>query len=1363
MYTNPFCGTRSYYNDEVQFRFEVEDGYRLVCLVVDGDSVYPYSNYYYLYMNGTDHTLVVVSEPIPSYTITFVNEGGGYSYCSNYGTFYDTLSTTVTGGNSLYYYMESYSPDNYNYYYGYIDTNAAQLTHLYIDGVEVPLTYTENDVYRLDVYYGSTYIEYYLYIYANADHTVRAVYGPWGSACLPVRNYGSSQVDGTTRNLYWSAYSSPAGYSVVVEQYEYVEYDENGNWIDAYMPTGVSQTFAVSGDSSSVMLTGLQSGYKYYYTIYSLCGDDNTSNAYVTGNFYQNIWHNFTVINNGGGYLYCYGGANIFDTVTVSGSQYDDIEFSIYTLNPNHPDFEYYGIDTNAAQLVHLYLDGDEIQLEDLDYYDDWENSGAYIYYLYEDFYTDHILEAVYGPFGSACTSVRNFSCNNNSDTTVTLSWDAPITGAQSYQVTLEEYDDNYYYVTNTWSYTTDSTYITINGITPHHEYRATVSVTCGDSTLYPVSRWFYSQQHHTVTLVNNGGGYMYDYYNYNRVYDTIVISVTEGNYFEVAMQSRNPYNYSWWFENYGIDSNAAQLTNLYVNGEEIALTGDTEDLYVQDYGDEQYYYYNFDVYEDVTIEAVYGSWGSLCRPVNSVDVYNVTDSTADVEWYDYDGSRQGNNVKLTNLSTGDSTVLYIPYTGNSWNSYTFTGMQPGTQYEVAVYRVCDSDFISAPVRRQFTTTTLVPVTLMNPDGGYMVYDGYIVGDSTAVSYYVTGEDWASIELASFLPTSPYYTDYFNQYIDATALCLTHLYIDGNELPLTYHDGNDYHLEVYDYLDYADEGYLFYRLNFPLDAPHTIIARFGSWDDVCLSPTSLNSEVLGDSVEMHWNGSASAYSLTLTQYDSNYNAVATTAYTVYGNDTVFTGLEYFTDYGVALVTICDSSVSDTIYRTFRTGGPAITVTLLNPDGGYMVYGDYYIVGDTTTLSGNASDEDWFALGLASFLPTSPFYTESFSTMFDTTALRLTHLYLDGNDLPLVNHNGSDYYLEVYDYLEEADNGYIYYEFYFPLTSSHTVKAYFSSWSDSTEVIVDTFTVTLNVNNAAMGSVTGAGQYADGSVVSIQAIANQGYHFDAWSDGDSNASRTLVVTSDITLTANFAADSTAPVIPDTVYYTVTLNVNDNTMGSVAGAGQYAAGSNATIAATAFEGYYFEAWSDGDSNASRTIVVDADITLTANFAADSTAPVIPDTVYYTVTLNVNDSTMGSVAGAGQYVAGSSATITATAFEGYHFVNWSDGDNNASRTIVVDADITLTAIFAADSSADGIDDIDLAGFTVTVRDGQIVVRFDGQTTDDVAAYDVAGRRIDAEHNATSGEVRLAVPATGVYLVRVGGYPARKVVVVK
>lgn len=65
-------------------------------------------------------------------------------------------------------------------------------------------------------------------------------------------------------------------------------------------------------------------------------------------------------------------------------------------------------------------------------------------------------------------------------------------------------------------------------------------------------------------------------------------------------------------------------------------------------------------------------------------------------------------------------------------------------------------------------------------------------------------------------------------------------------------------------------------------------------------------------------------------------------------------------------------------------------------------------------------------------------------------------------------------------------------------------------------------------------------------------------------------------------------------------------------------------------------------------------------------------------YTVSLAADPSDGGTVSGAGSYSYGSSVTIKATPADNYLFVKWSDGSQQAVRTISITRDYSLTATF-------------------------------------------------------------------------------------
>lgn len=72
-------------------------------------------------------------------------------------------------------------------------------------------------------------------------------------------------------------------------------------------------------------------------------------------------------------------------------------------------------------------------------------------------------------------------------------------------------------------------------------------------------------------------------------------------------------------------------------------------------------------------------------------------------------------------------------------------------------------------------------------------------------------------------------------------------------------------------------------------------------------------------------------------------------------------------------------------------------------------------------------------------------------------------------------------------------------------------------------------------------------------------------------------------------------------------------------------------------------------------------------------------------YTLALSC-DSLHGTVIGAGTYSAGESVQISASPASGYEFVQWSDGITSATRNVVVNSNMSLTATFRSTGSGSG-----------------------------------------------------------------------------
>ena len=328
--------------------------------------------------------------------------------------------------------------------------------------------------------------------------------------------------------------------------------------------------------------------------------------------------------------------------------------------------------------------------------------------------------------------------------------------------------------------------------------------------------------------------------------------------------------------------------------------------------------------------------------------------------------------------------------------------------------------------------------------------------------------------------------------------------------------------------------------------------------------------------------------------------------------------------------------------------------------------------------------------------------------------------------------------------------------FYVLNETFTFTAYFAA--DSVPVDTNTYYhITLLNADTLMGTVAPSDSVVAGYPFTAYATPYEGYHFTAWTGlaGDTVSTTNpyiFIPTEDVTLIAHFAVDST-PVV-DTVYYTITVNY-DATMGTVTGEGRYLEGTIVTLRATANTGYEFRGWVNGTDTVVRTaeytFTLNADVTLTAAFAA------LP--VYYTVTGQANDPTMGTVTGSGPYEEGATATLVAQAYDGYHFVNWSNGETTPTITFTVTEDVTVIAYFEADEPQ-AIDETDMENVTIYSAETSIIVRgAEGKT---VNVYDINGRTVSTK-TAAAETVEFRMNATGVYLVKVGNAPAKRVLVVR
>ena len=232
---------------------------------------------------------------------------------------------------------------------------------------------------------------------------------------------------------------------------------------------------------------------------------------------------------------------------------------------------------------------------------------------------------------------------------------------------------------------------------------------------------------------------------------------------------------------------------------------------------------------------------------------------------------------------------------------------------------------------------------------------------------------------------------------------------------------------------------------------------------------------------------------------------------------------------------------------------------------------------------------------------------------------------------------------------------------------------------------------------------------------IEAVANYGYHFVQWNDGNTDNPRNIVVTEDVTYTAEFAANT----------YVVTTAVHEEIMGNVTGAGEYLYTEEATLTAVANEFYRFVQWSDGVTDNPRSVVVEKDSLFIAEFEIE--------------TFNV-------VAASGEPEKGRVKIIlVAEPIEGFEFLEWSDGNTENPRAFYPTEDIEVYAYFQVKSSTPtDIESSMISQARVWGNSGTLHV--EGANTD-YYVLDAAGKLI---YQGRQSEISLPV---GVYLVTIAG----------
>ena len=272
----------------------------------------------------------------------------------------------------------------------------------------------------------------------------------------------------------------------------------------------------------------------------------------------------------------------------------------------------------------------------------------------------------------------------------------------------------------------------------------------------------------------------------------------------------------------------------------------------------------------------------------------------------------------------------------------------------------------------------------------------------------------------------------------------------------------------------------------------------------------------------------------------------------------------------------------------------------------------------------------------------------------------------------------------------------------------------------------TFAATLLCAATLMAQTPQTEVEADcGDQVTITAEPEPGYHFVRWDDDNTNPVRLVDVTGDRTYYAYFAINQYTITFKnwnDTVLQTAVYNHGDVVSVPIptkTGDAQYTytfdhwtpnvnytaeADAEYTAVFTSTVNKYtitFKNWDGGILEAKEweygaipsytgtpTRPADAENTYTFSGWDHSISSVTGEDTYiaqfngaknsYTLTVSGEH---GTTTGSGTFQYGTTQPITATPDACYHFVQWSNGDTNASTTILIEGPTSVTAIFEKD----------------------------------------------------------------------------------
>lgn len=400
---------------------------------------------------------------------------------------------------------------------------------------------------------------------------------------------------------------------------------------------------------------------------------------------------------------------------------------------------------------------------------------------------------------------------------------------------------------------------------------------------------------------------------------------------------------------------------------------------------------------------------------------------------------------------------------------------------------------------------------------------------------------------------------------------------------------------------------------------------------------------------------------------------------------------------------------------------------------------------------NSSPEQFRVLASATGKATSNF-TDTLATFNVTTsAWQLCDLLVPLNTryVAIDYYSNYQYYLYVDDIvlsdtaINQHDTTYLHIHDTLVRTVYDTVVSYFNDTvyytivDTATHMVYDTNyvelaykTLTVVPNQANRGRAAGSGTFPEGSVVEICAIPREGFEFVRWQDNNRDNPRQVTVRANMTYSAYFQA--VGGKMANNILVHDTIVVRDTTWITV----------HDTIYMT------FRDTIRIPHQLHDTVWVEQHGTIDCD-----------TTTYFTLAVSANDASYGFAIGNGRFPAGTEVELAAVPFTGYRLRQWSNGETEDIINVTLTSDQSVSAIFEVIGS-ESIEVAEQDSCRIYAEGKSLVVEH--VAGEQVVVYNAMGQRMvcvvpQGEH------MRMNMPSSGLYLVKVGGRPAQKVIVLK